>query len=67
MAGRGAQLARTKRLWRSHLFEIRAGDVGWDQPSLDWPDGPLDARKAVGHYADQGPFAHAHHTFELRS
>jgi hypothetical protein len=30
----------------SHLFEIRARDVGWGQPSPDWPDGPLDARKA---------------------
>jgi hypothetical protein len=27
----------------SHLFEVRARDVGWGQPS---PDGPLDARKA---------------------
>jgi hypothetical protein len=30
----------------SHLFEIRARDVGWGLPSPDWPDGPLDARKA---------------------
>jgi hypothetical protein len=30
----------------SHLFEIRARDVGWGQPSPDSPDGPLDARKA---------------------
>jgi hypothetical protein len=30
----------------SHLFEIRARDVGWGSPSPDWPDGPLDARKA---------------------
>jgi len=30
----------------SHLFEIRARDVGWGIPSPDWPDGPLDARKA---------------------
>ena len=29
----------------SHLFEIRARDVGWGIPSPDWPDGPLDARK----------------------
>ncbi len=29
----------------SHLFEIRARDVG--QPSPDWPDGPLDARKGT--------------------
>jgi hypothetical protein len=31
----------------SHLFEIRARDVGWGLPSPDWPDGPLDARKAT--------------------
>jgi hypothetical protein len=30
----------------SHLFEIRARDMGWGIPSLDWPGGPLDARKA---------------------
>ena len=30
----------------SHLFEIRVRDVGWGLPSPDWPDGPLDARKA---------------------
>jgi hypothetical protein len=30
----------------SHLFEIRARDTGWGEPSPDWPDGPLDARKA---------------------
>lgn len=30
----------------SHLYEIRAGDVGWGLPDPDWPDGPLDARKA---------------------
>ena len=30
----------------SHLFEIRARDTGWGIPSPDWPDGPLDARKA---------------------
>jgi Plasmid pRiA4b ORF-3-like protein len=30
----------------SHLYEIRARDVGWDLPSPDWPDGPLAARKA---------------------
>ena len=29
----------------SHLFEIRARNVGWGIPSPDWPDGPLDARK----------------------
>src|SRR5271165_6001780 len=26
----------------SHLFEIRARDVGRGQPSPDWPDGPLE-------------------------
>lgn len=31
----------------SHLFEIRASDTGWGIPSPDWPDGPLDARKAM--------------------
>jgi Plasmid pRiA4b ORF-3-like protein len=30
----------------SHLYEIRAGDVGWGEPDPDWVDGPLDARKA---------------------
>ena len=30
----------------SHLFEIRARNIGWGQPSPDWPGGPLDARKA---------------------
>jgi hypothetical protein len=30
----------------SHLYEIRARDVRWGLPSRDWPDGPLDARKA---------------------
>lgn len=30
----------------SHLFEIRARDTGWGLPSPDWPDRPLDARKA---------------------
>jgi hypothetical protein len=31
----------------SHSFEIRARDVGCGQPSPDWPDGPLDARKVT--------------------
>jgi hypothetical protein len=31
----------------SHLFEIRDRDIGWGLPSPDWPDGPLDARKAT--------------------
>ncbi len=30
----------------SHLYEIRARDVGWGVPDPSWPDGPLDARKA---------------------
>jgi hypothetical protein len=30
----------------SHLYEIRAQDTGWGLPDPDWPDGPLDARKA---------------------
>jgi hypothetical protein len=31
----------------THLYEIRAGGVGWGLPDPDWPDGPLDARKAT--------------------
>jgi hypothetical protein len=30
----------------SHLYELRAGDVGWGIPDPDFGDGPLDARKA---------------------
>ena len=30
----------------SHLYEIKAGDVGWGMPDPDFDDGPLDARKA---------------------
>src|ERR1700730_11511734 len=30
----------------SHLYEICAGCVGWGLTDPDWPDGPLDARKA---------------------
>jgi len=32
----------------SHLYEIRAGDVGWStlNPEADWPEDFLDARKA---------------------
>jgi hypothetical protein len=30
----------------SHLYEIRAGDVGWGMTDPNWDDGPLDARKA---------------------
>ena len=30
----------------SHLYEIRAGDVGWGLPDPDFGDGPLDAKKA---------------------
>jgi hypothetical protein len=29
----------------SHLYEIRARDVGWGLPDPDWGDGPLDARR----------------------
>jgi hypothetical protein len=29
-----------------HLYEIRAGGVGWGMTDPDWGDGPLDARKA---------------------
>lgn len=31
----------------THLFEIRARDVGWGIPNPDWGDGPLDARKTT--------------------
>ncbi|MGE3643310.1 MAG: plasmid pRiA4b ORF-3 family protein [Beijerinckiaceae bacterium] len=31
----------------SHLYEIRARDIGWGTPDPDWGDGPLDARKAT--------------------
>jgi len=31
----------------SHLYELRAGDVGWSDPDPEWGrDGPLDASKA---------------------
>ena len=30
----------------THLYEIRAGDVGWGAPDPGWSDGPLNARKA---------------------
>ena len=30
----------------SHLYEIRARDVGWGEPDPDFGDGPLDASKA---------------------
>jgi Plasmid pRiA4b ORF-3-like protein len=30
----------------SHLYEIRARDVGWGIPDPNWGGGPLDARKA---------------------
>ena len=29
----------------THLYEIRARDVGWGIPDRDWGDGPRDARK----------------------
>lgn len=31
----------------SHLWEFRAGGSGWGIPDHEWPDGPLDARKAT--------------------
>jgi hypothetical protein len=30
----------------SHLYEIRARDIGWGMVDPDWGDGPLDARKS---------------------
>lgn len=30
----------------SHLYELRARDIGWGVPDPDFGDGPLDARKA---------------------
>jgi hypothetical protein len=30
----------------SHLYEIRARNVGWGIPGAGWGDGPLDVRKA---------------------
>jgi hypothetical protein len=30
----------------SHLYEIRARDVGWGMPEPGWGGGPIDARKA---------------------
>jgi hypothetical protein len=30
-----------------HLYEFRAGKVGWGIPDADWDDGPLDARKTT--------------------
>ena len=30
----------------SHFYEIRAGGARWGLPDPDWPEGPLDARKA---------------------
>ncbi len=31
----------------SHLWELRADDTAWGIPDPDWPDGPLDAKKAT--------------------
>ena len=41
----------------SHLYEIRARDIGWGMPDPDWPDGPLDARKVrlIGVLEDTAP------------
>jgi Plasmid pRiA4b ORF-3-like protein len=33
--------------WNYHLYEFRAGDVGWGVPDLDFGDGPLDAKKST--------------------
>lgn len=30
----------------SHLYEIRAGGVGWGMADPDWADGPMDASKS---------------------
>ncbi len=30
----------------SHLYEIRARDIGWGMPAPDFSEGPLDAKKA---------------------
>jgi hypothetical protein len=30
----------------SHLYEIRAGGVGWGMVDPDWADGPMDASKS---------------------
>ena len=30
----------------SHLYEIRAGGVGWGMADPDWSDGPMDASKS---------------------
>jgi len=30
----------------SHLYDIRARDVGWGMPDPDFGDGPLDAKEA---------------------
>ncbi|MCD6071827.1 MAG: plasmid pRiA4b family protein [Microvirga sp.] len=45
----------------THLYEIRAGDVGWGAPDPDWGDGPLDARKAhLNKVLGQCPDSFAH-------
>lgn len=31
----------------SHLWELRAGEIGWGKPDPDWDDGPIDATKAT--------------------
>jgi Plasmid pRiA4b ORF-3-like protein len=33
--------------WNYHLYEFRAGDVGWGVPDPDFGGGPADARKAT--------------------
>lgn len=31
----------------SHLWELRVRDISWGVPDPDWPDGPLNAKKAT--------------------
>ena len=38
----------------SHLYEIRAGDVGWGVPDSDADHGPLNARKDPPHRRASG-------------
>ena len=49
----GVRLAKLHEIFQaamgwtnSHLYEIRARDVGWGMPDPDFGDGPLDASKA---------------------
>ena len=38
----------------SHLYELRAQDVGWGIPDPGFGTGPLDARKAKAHRRTRG-------------